>query len=682
MEFKALKLAVAAQFVKMQKQGELFRINVAGDDLWNTYLGSFPEGTNPIYRKRTEHDCSCCRNFIRQVGNVVAITSDNKLMTLWDAPVPDEPAYEQVSKALADHVRSAAISGFFRTSERTIGVDKNYEKDISGGLVTTWNHFSLNMPSFSIIAKGTIPEVLGNINTACQVYQRGLDTITADAIGTVLELIAQNSIYRGAEFEKLIKDFRKIQAAYDKVPDEQKQLFVWRTFAEKRLAALNTLTIRNTVIGTLLVDLSEGVELDQAVRSFESKVAPANYKRTTALVTPKMVAQAKEKLQDLGLWSALERRYARTEDITINDILYVDRSVRSLVTADAFDELAAASAPKAPKSFDRVDEISIENFIKKVVPTVHSIEVLFSSEHEGNLVSLVAPVNPDDAQLFKWNNGFSWAYNGDVTDSIKQRVKAAGGNVTGELCCRLAWFNYDDLDFHMIEPDGYEIYFGNRSQTSPNGGRLDVDMNAGQGSTREPVENIFYASCKGMKEGIYKLVVNQFCRREQKDVGFTVEVDYKGQTTTFSYNQMVANKRDVVVGEFEYTKARGFVLKKTGLSTTAISKKLWGLSTNQFQKVKLLTLSPNYWHGQEIGNKHYMFMLEGCVNDGFARGFFNEYLKGELTPHRKVLEIIGSKMQLVDEPNQLSGLGFSSTQKAELICRVTGATTRVLKVVF
>lgn len=31
-----------------------------------------PAGTNPIFRERTEHDCSCCRNFVKNLGNVVA----------------------------------------------------------------------------------------------------------------------------------------------------------------------------------------------------------------------------------------------------------------------------------------------------------------------------------------------------------------------------------------------------------------------------------------------------------------------------------------------------------------------------------------------------------------------------------------------------------------------------------
>jgi hypothetical protein len=113
-----------------------------------------------------------------------------------------------------------------------------------------------------------------------------------------------------------------------------------------------------------------------------------------------------------------------------------------------------------------------------------------------------------------------------------------------------------------------------------------------------------------------------------------------------------------------------------------VTKEAWGVKTQMFTPVSAVMLSPNYWGGEGIGNKHYFFMLEGCQNDGTARGFYNEFLSNELNPHRKVLEIVGSKMHTEKSENQLSGIGFSSTQKGCLLCKVKGAFTRVVKVVF
>lgn len=83
-----------------------------------------------------------------------------------------------------------------------------------------------------------------------------------------------------------------------------------------------------------------------------------------------------------------------------------------------------------------------------------------------------------------------------------------------------------------------------------------------------------------------------------------------------------------------------------------------------------------------IGNKHYFFMLDDCKNPEPVRGFFNEYLNSELTPHRKVFEVLADKMKTPYQEHQLSGLGFSSTMRNSVIVKVDGTFSRTLKVNF
>lgn len=40
---------------------ELFKVDLGEVDIKSVYLNAFPDGTNPIYRTNTEHDCTCCR---------------------------------------------------------------------------------------------------------------------------------------------------------------------------------------------------------------------------------------------------------------------------------------------------------------------------------------------------------------------------------------------------------------------------------------------------------------------------------------------------------------------------------------------------------------------------------------------------------------------------------------------
>lgn len=689
MDFSHIKTAVASQFQHLQSDptATLYRVDVDRDLLWSTYLSSFPPGTDPLYRQRTGHDCSCCRQFIRTVGDVVAVI-DGVIVSIWDVEIPQEPAYQAVVDALSALVHSCPITAPFYHYEGAAGTDKNFEI-LNGetginalGEVRTWTHFHVNIDRRYVRPKSEIPTLISNAQSSRDVFLRSLTEITHDAIDTVLDLVAQNSLYRGEEHAALIRQFQLAKSTYDHIPDTDPRRKEAFGFVETGAVA----RIRNTSIGTLLTDLSTGMDLDAAVRSYESKVAPTNYKRPTALVTPAMVKKAKETLQELGLLSALDRRYATLRDLNVNDILFADRTARKALTGDVFDELAS-SPPVTVKNLDRVEEVPISRFLTDILPRIDTLELLFENRHQSNLVSLIAPCDPTSRPLFKWNNLFSWSYSGELADAIKERVKQAGGNVTGDLCCRLAWWNHDDLDLHMVEPNQQHIYFGNRHGYR-SGGQLDVDMNVVP-TTRQPVENIFYARRSGMPEGEYHLYVDQYNKRESQDAGFACEIDYLGQTYRFTYSKALRTGENVTVARFRYSHKNGLEIIES-LPSTQSSRVVWGLPTQVFHRVDVLTMSPNCWGQQRgdtdytTGNRHYFFMLDSCQNDGTARGFFNEFLREDLNVHRKTMEVVASKMKPEPSDDQLSGLGFSSTRRDTVICRVKGKGNfqRTIKISF
>lgn len=667
MDFMKFKNAVAKRFQEMQ-QHKMFRTSITKDALWDRYLRSFPEGTNPIYRERTERDCNCCKQFIRAVGNAVAII-DDELVSIWDVDI-DDPTYQHVANCMSAAVLMFPIESVFMHTEATAGTDKNFEQLVDG--VKTWNHLHVNIDRRHVADKFVIAQRLGELNTSCAMLQRALNEIDNESLRTVLELIDQNSLYRGQEHRASVQAFFDLKAHYS--ISSRQNLFSWKNYDS------HVARIRNTVIGTLLVDLSEGVPLERAVKSFEDKVAPTNYKRPTAIVTQSMINSAKEKIEALGLTSSLERRFATIDDITVNNILFADRSSPKHLIKDAFSDLPTkASKPK----LDRVEDVTIDQFLEHILPKAESVEIFVENRHANNFVSLIAPANPTAQNMFKWGNKFSWSYSGNVTDSIKERVKAAGGNVTGELCCRLAWEYKDDLDFHMQEMCGADrynsthIYYGQRS--SVNGGKLDVDANGMNGMMDHPVENIFYEKLRTMRDGQYRLFVHNYNRRST-GVGFEVEIDILGTVHHLVYEKAIRQGEEVNVAVI--TVNNGAVTFESPLQSVTASKDYWNVKTQQFQKVNVVMNSPNYWDGHGVGNKHVFFMIDGCKNGEQARGFYNEFLINELDQHRKVIEMVGNRMLTDKADYQLSGLGFSTTQRNSVLCRVNGSFTRTVNITF
>lgn len=655
--FRDLESQLLNDFKRWDKQ-QVFYVEIDRDEIWDCYINGFEEAS------RQEHNCNCCKSFLRQYGGLVSI-KDNKLVSIWDnLEVSSE--YRKSVDNLRTYIHSRPITDIFLSNTAKCGTKSNLDRKRS----IIWEHFFLELPS-NLVNKNIGPSQ-STARDNKNVLKRSLDELTIDSTETILELIAQNSLYRGKESEALLKEFLKLQKTYKELPEVDKDNFCWSQ-STKSSSAINR--IRNTAIGTLLIDLSEGVELDTAVTKFEKVVAPSNYKRPSALTTPKMVEQAKDKLKELGLLESLNRRYANETDIKVSDILFKDTPSNLL---DVFDQISKDTVVN-PRSFSKVEEIGIEDFIKNIVPAAKSISVLVENSHLNNFVSLIAPQDIESPTLFKWGNNFSWDYTGGVTDSIKERVKAAGGNVVGELRTSLSWFNYDDLDIHVTEPDGKEIFYGNRTSVA-SGGTLDVDMNAREGRTRSPVENIIWTNKSKMIEGVYTVSVHNYSKRETKDGGFEVQIECNGQIFDFEFKESPRDSGTIKVAEFTYSKTDGLSFKGE-VKSNVVSKDKWGIKTNQFHKVTKLLLSPNHW-SNNIGNKHYLFMLEGCISDEDSRPFFNEFLKQELDPHRKVFEILGGKIKLEKTNNQLSGLGFSETKRASMIVKVTGNFTRTLKVNF
>lgn len=661
-------------------QHDLYTVAITGDEVWAAYLAAFPEGTNPIFRERTEHDCSCCRQFIRNLGNVVAII-DGAVHTLWDEQFVPYP-YNIVSQELGELVVNRSIDSLYRTTETKFGQVKSNELLADGG-VRTWNHF--HSPVAKKFQAASPAQVVGDFNTTVEVFHRGLNELSIEAFDSVVELIQGNNLYRGEEFLASVMKFRGFISAYDLLNDQQKEVFVWENSTNPAAR------FRNTAIGTLLVDLSAGMELEAAVRSFESKVAPTNYKRTTALITPRMIDDAMKTIDELGIREGLERRFAKLGDVSVNNVLWVDGSVQDKMK-DGLAALLKDSVVLAPAK-EVVQPISIADFMDNVVPKATTISALVRNNLQKNLVSLTAPVHADALGLFKWDNNFAWSYNGNITDSdIRRQVQELGGRVDGVFRFSHSW-NYDKrnaslMDLHVFMP-GSDVAvgssvnddYGNNQRVGWNnrihgvsGGVQDVDYTEAAPAGYVPVENITFPSIEKLKDGQYICKIHNWRLRSPTVGGFRAEIEFGGNVFQYELDRPLKNKEWVTVAVATLKNGEFSIEHKLPSATS--SQNVWGIKTEQYVKVETLMYSPNHWDDKAFGNRHWFFMLEGCLNDEPTRGIYNEFLESALDKHRKVFEVLGAKTMCPPTAEQLSGLGFSSTKGESLQVQVTEGNRR------
>ena len=683
MEFIEFKPLFQQNFADMVKDADtLFEVEIDKDEFWNLYLDSFPAGTNEVYRERREYDCSCCRHFIKGIGNAVTI-KDNKIRTMWEFTTGDT-TWQPVIDALDAYLKTKAVTNMYVSKFNSIGTNRNHET-LDGGKVTTWDHFYLDLPKKFVDNSGrSIGDIQGSFRDTRNVFKRSLDEISEEAVLTILELVYSNTLYKGEEWKAVLQKFLEYKRTYNALSDNEKGNFAWE---HAKAAGMTIGRIRNHSIGTLLVDVSEGTDLEVAVKKYEVMTAPANYKRPKAIFTKKMLEDAQKTITELGYMESLPRRFATLDDISVNNILFSNRDAAKRISgaADVFGEMMAEVSTN-PKKFSRVEEISIDKFIADVIPTAKYIEAYMENRHASNLCSLIAPKNADAPTMFKWNNGFSWAYSGNITDSdMKERVKSAGGKVDGDLRFSIQW-NEDgtdncDLDAHCFEANNYHIYYGSTARKpgySPTKCQHDVDIIHPGG--RVAVENITWANRNTMRPGEYQFFVKQFSGSAKK--GFRAEIEFDGTVYAFDYNKPMRTGQIVEVANVTLDKNGNFTIKEL-LPSSASSRDVWNLKTNQFVPVTVMMYSPNYWDEQQgIGHKHYMFMLKDCVNTENPNGFYNEFLKNELTQHKRVFEALGGKMAVESIDDQLSGLGFSATKRNDLVVKVKGQTERTMRIKF
>jgi hypothetical protein len=97
---------------------------------------------------------------------------------------------------------------------------------------------------------------------------------------------------------------------------------------------------------------------------------------------------------------------------------------------------------------------------------------------------------------------------------------------TGDIQVSVSWDADNDVDLHVVDPSGFEIYYGNK--VSPEEGELDLDSNAACDIDSVDNENILWPIGKA-PAGTYTVRVDNFENCTDQATNYVVTVQKKGQ---------------------------------------------------------------------------------------------------------------------------------------------------------
>ncbi len=641
--------SIRTQFAGIAASGPLF--TTAGEDLFALFLSSVPP------HLRQHYTCHCCREFLRKYGGLVAIVDGATVPVLWQAN-PNIGLLSAAVRALHQAVARAPIAGVFLSKDTVWGTPQT-------GI---WEHFAVQ-PHTALLTQPTLLKTLGQLAAEKReersMLERGVAEFSTEVVRKTYSLLTSGQLARSDRHLGAAKWLLDLHEKLATTVGRARDNLLWLTAAQ---APAGFCHIRSGMLGTLLTDVAADLPFHQIKARFEDKMDPTQYMRAQAAPSAGQIAQAEKVVATLNAAGALQRRYARLDEVQE----FVWRPAPPVAAPAKPGIFGHLLQNKPLKELPR-QTMTFEKFQRTVLSDAMSVELQVPAT-SGHFMALVTAASTEAPPILQWDteehrNPLSWYYHSGVDAEIRDRVRAAGGMHEGvDIRASLLWNNRNDLDLHVITPKREHIYYGNKR--APCGGWLDVDMNV-RGETNKPVENIRWAKGAAQR-GHYRVYVQNYRFHElaQALTPFKVELEVNGDVSHYEGAipaHCTGMASDVTVFEFDYDPAQQLRNRPQHQSDA----QQWNLQPGTWAKVTGITLSPNQWGERPLSHhgKHAFFLLQGCrdltADQKTGRGFFVESLRSEFHPIRATLEAF-ARNALVDGAQNADacGLGMSDQKQS------------------
>lgn len=547
MNFKEFSKLIYNNFVNLTKTGKLYRSEINGSKVWETYINNFTKENNPIFRdpNSSTHECNLCNNFIRRYGNIVAIDVNYNIITIFDIELSEDNEYYNSCKAISQLLKSNKVANvFFETFNELnvlpyesckktnsifrLGIEKNpkqYNKEeaekygvVKPNEIREFSHFHLDLPKqFVDTGNDSIERIMADYRDNKNVFQRAMNEIPLDSYKLMIDLINQGSLPSSEQYIPVLNEYVQFVTEYNNVSNNQKDNWCWNKSYELRGKS----KFLGTLQGEFLKDVSEGKELQKSCDDYNKRNDSANWGIAKKALTQGMKDAVTKLIKELGCEKSFERRHATMDDIYVDEIRHMNVDSDTVIKeATIFDKLKPVQSTRFKRSeFDKVETVTIDKFMTDILPNCTSVELYVENKHERNFCNITTALDDTAPNIFKYGNLKSKTFNGNLAgkSQLTQMVEAKGGRVDGVFRFTHSWNelepNQSLMDLHVFMPGceipksgggpsviGRRVGWNNRKDHS-SGGIQDVDYTNPAPVGYIPVENITFPDIKLMPDG-------------------------------------------------------------------------------------------------------------------------------------------------------------------------------------
>lgn len=136
--------------------------------------------------------------------------------------------------------------------------------------------------SISLLKKSKcLNSFLGDKRTNKKLLTGTMSLITLKSIDTVLELINSKTLYHENQWEDALNQLHQTKIEYNELSECSDNINInnWLWYKTNKLGNLAS-RIKNTSIGILLLNLSNYMDLEQAVEQYKNITVPTNYRKS------------------------------------------------------------------------------------------------------------------------------------------------------------------------------------------------------------------------------------------------------------------------------------------------------------------------------------------------------------------------------------------------------------------